>query len=658
MSTTSLLRKLVQRGSSLGRSVTARRTSRRHSVLETLENRQLFSLLGIVPANPTISVEGVGGSVNYSAANKTFDAVGVPLQFFDAANNIYNVTAPRGFDFHILVDNFGGLIGSGVFPGGDLVVSGSVDTTGDATPEYTGNLITGNISQFGWDTDGVTGYFEARLTVTGGSMQPLFAGKDIGLKFIAEPSDVNHVFTGDWSQDFTGKTKGAFGVIPGTGQTPPLNITGHKFKDVAGNGLQGTAPGSDDTPLANWTINLYSDNDNSGTLTAGDAPIDTTTTAADGSYAFPNLAAGNYVVAEVQQPGWVETGPATGTYGVTLSVVDANNIDFANYKCTNTCTPCQPKPPCGWFWSFWGWNYGSGGGTGGSTGGSCGGSTGGQTSGGSCTGSTGSWTWNCFKGHWGKTWTCNSGTPTPPTCTPTQETLTTALSSVSGSVWGDNDGDGKLDWCENGISGVKITLTGTDLLGNTVTKTTTTDGNGNYKFGGLIAGCYTVTETQPSGFFDGKDYAGSNGGTVLNDVIKCITVPPCSDLKCYNFTECPPAKLCGNVFNDKDGDGNKDCWSEGGLSGVKITLTGTDCNGNTVSYTTTTDGNGNYCFTGLAKGTYAVCETTPAGYSTTKNSAGSNGGCVSGDKINNVTVGCGDNACGYNFGDRKSGGWC
>ena len=103
--------------------------------------------------------------------------------------------------------------------------------------------------------------------------------------------------------------------------------------------------------------------------------------------------------------------------------------------------------------------------------------------------------------------------------------------------------NGKQDWCETGISGVKITLTGTDLLGNIVNLTTTTDCSGNYTFCDLVAGNYTLTETQPGGnWIDGLDYAGSNGGTVANDVITNITVPPCSNLTCYNFTEYTPPR--------------------------------------------------------------------------------------------------------------------
>ena len=54
--------------------------------------------------------------------------------------------------------------------------------------------------------------------------------------------------------------------------------------------------------------------------------------------------------------------------------------------------------------------------------------------------------------------------------------------------------------------------------------TTTTDANGDYIFPNLVAGTYTVTETQPAGFGDGPDTAGSSGGTVGNDIISEIVL--------------------------------------------------------------------------------------------------------------------------------------
>ena len=60
---------------------------------------------------------------------------------------------------------------------------------------------------------------------------------------------------------------------------------------------------------------------------------------------------------------------------------------------------------------------------------------------------------------------------------------------------------------------------GTDDLGNSVTLTTTTAADGTYSFSNLRPGTYQVNEIQPAVFLDGKDTAGTTGGTVTNDQI-------------------------------------------------------------------------------------------------------------------------------------------
>jgi len=171
-------------------------------------------------------------------------------------------------------------------------------------------------------------------------------------------------------------------------------------------------------------------------------------------------------------------------------------------------------------------------------------------------------------------------------------TLQTAKGDLEGSVFLDKDGDGNFDSNEGGISGVKITLTGTDLLGNTVTKTATTDRNGHYEFDGLIAGNYTLTETQPTGYTDGKDHVGTLGGTLGNDVISNITLPPCGDGECYNFGEQKPTSVCGNT----------------GHGCCTVILTGCDQWGHQICCTTTTDCHGNYSFGNLCGGNWQITE--------------------------------------------------
>src|SRR5207249_2276320 len=72
--------------------------------------------------------------------------------------------------------------------------------------------------------------------------------------------------------------------------------------------------------------------------------------------------------------------------------------------------------------------------------------------------------------------------------------------------------------------------------------------------------------------------------------------------------------ISGQAFNDLNSNGSKDA-GEPGLAGWTIFL---DSNNNGVlgagECSVLTEGNGNYCFTNLASGTYRVREVTPAGW--------------------------------------------
>ena len=119
--------------------------------------------------------------------------------------------------------------------------------------------------------------------------------------------------------------------------------------------------------------------------------------------------------------------------------------------------------------------------------------------------------------------------------------------SLAGKVWVDFNGDGKIDFGEKGLSGVKIALSGTDDLGNAVTATMTTDTDGAYAFKNLRPGTYTLIETQPAGYAQGKDLLGTLGGDAgVQDVFSKVFVPGCDgDGIDYNFGEqpCPGTSL-------------------------------------------------------------------------------------------------------------------
>lgn len=112
------------------------------------------------------------------------------------------------------------------------------------------------------------------------------------------------------------------------------------------------------------------------------------------------------------------------------------------------------------------------------------------------------------------------------------------LASIAGQVYVDANNDGVRDVAETAIPGVTINLTGTDGTGAAVSLSTTTDAAGAYSFTNLVPGNYTVTETQPTAFGDGKDTVGSlTGNNTTNDVLAAIAAGSGQAGTGYNFGE-------------------------------------------------------------------------------------------------------------------------
>ncbi|MGB5899895.1 MAG: SdrD B-like domain-containing protein [Geitlerinemataceae cyanobacterium] len=103
----------------------------------------------------------------------------------------------------------------------------------------------------------------------------------------------------------------------GNQQIVPAEIHGIKWNDIDGDGNQD----ADELGLEGWTI--YLDDNQNGQLDVGE---ESTVTDTNGEYAFTNLAAGTYTVAEVQRSGWEQTFPGIPTAG---SLQDESNDTIA-----------------------------------------------------------------------------------------------------------------------------------------------------------------------------------------------------------------------------------------------------------------------------------------------------------------------------------------
>jgi uncharacterized repeat protein (TIGR01451 family) len=189
-----------------------------------------------------------------------------------------------------------------------------------------------------------------------------------------------------------------------------------------------------------------------------------------------------------------------------------------------------------------------------------------------------------------------------------------------------------------------------------MTNPVTTDVLGNYMFSGLSAGTYSVCQlVQPAGTTNGVTTAGAissvNGSTgtagtasattsatsyVANIVLNGDgTAGAMSGSSGNNFAKIVPSSISGTVFLDQNNNGVQN-GGDTGIANVAIELLN---NAGAVVATTTTDASGNYSFTGLAPGNYAVREPSqPSGTSNGITTAGAVGNGGTAGSVTAVTV--------------------
>jgi uncharacterized repeat protein (TIGR01451 family) len=169
---------------------------------------------------------------------------------------------------------------------------------------------------------------------------------------------------------------------------------------------------------------------------------------------------------------------------------------------------------------------------------------------------------------------------------------------IGDTIYLDRDNDGQYDPGE-GLEGVVVILK--DAAGNVIARTVT-DENGNYSFGNLPAGTYTVvvdTTTLPAGLVNTVD---PDGG-IANQSTVTLAAGEINLLQDFGYYPTTPNTIGGTIWEDTDADGLLEGTEAERFAGVTVVLR--DSDGNIVA-TTTTDSNGNFLFTGLPDGTYTV----------------------------------------------------
>ncbi|WP_018684195.1 SdrD B-like domain-containing protein [Actinokineospora enzanensis] len=214
-------------------------------------------------------------------------------------------------------------------------------------------------------------------------------------------------------------------------------------------------------------------------------------------------------------------------------------------------------------------------------------------------------------------------------------------SSFAGSVYIDANNDGIRQGAETGIQNTLVSLAGTDSQGNAISLTMSTDSNGLFMFPALRQGIYSLAENQPLGYSDGKDTAGTSGGsTTISDLISGISLAARTDATGYLFGEYVASSITGSVVDDA---GNP-------IQGATVTLSmqgGGTTPGSTAS-------NGQFVFPNLAPGTYTLTETQPLGYGDGPETAGLPAGNITvNDVISGIVIASNTAAVNYKFAETR-----
>ncbi|MCA9167489.1 MAG: carboxypeptidase regulatory-like domain-containing protein, partial [Planctomycetales bacterium] len=203
--------------------------------------------------------------------------------------------------------------------------------------------------------------------------------------------------------------------------------------------------------------------------------------------------------------------------------------------------------------------------------------------------------------------------------TGTVATVTQAVIPVtlSGHVYHDRNMNQRFDAGEEGLRGVELQAIPIETAVDQTIQVTHTDADGSYSFSGLSPGSYRIVETQPDGYIDWFDQAGTvdgvASGNAVNpgDAIDQIVLPGGSAGIDYDFGEILPVSISGRVqLATPDGDCFSDTIEHAPVANALVQLL--DEQGNVVDETRSAS-DGSYSFNDLTPGNYRVREFTPDG---------------------------------------------
>lgn len=183
------------------------------------------------------------------------------------------------------------------------------------------------------------------------------------------------------------------------------------------------------------------------------------------------------------------------------------------------------------------------------------------------------------------------------------------LGSIGDFAWEDMNCNGIQEAGEPGLADVHIRLGGVDIFSNIIDTDTWTDSNGRYKFDNLKPGTYYVYFSSPSGYEFTQAFV---------NVVDIKSGQEVTNMDAPFFRRAHVGNL---VWNDLNSNGLQDN-NEPGLDGVKVEITMIN-NSTPLQLDTLTDAAGYYYFDQLKPGSYDIKFYAPTGYHATVKMAGS-----------------------------------
>jgi protocatechuate 3,4-dioxygenase beta subunit len=184
---------------------------------------------------------------------------------------------------------------------------------------------------------------------------------------------------------------------------------------------------------------------------------------------------------------------------------------------------------------------------------------------------------------------------------------------IAGNAWEDKNGDGQRAASELPIPGIIVNLLSIDGSGNALLMmTTSTDGDGNYKFEGLQPGNYKVLLSGLEPYFlstpnVGNDFSDSDFEIATSETaVLALSGGSLTNVDAGLYQK---SNIGDFVWSDTNRDGIQQS-GELGIGGIVVNI---ESQNPSPPFTmqTTTSGDGMYAFTDLAPGTYKVTFTKP-----------------------------------------------